>query len=145
MTGPARPPRTALPSILMIDDNPGDAELMRIAVEMSALEIELVCVQDGPASFRELQRRCAGGCPPALILLDLNMPRMNGAEVLARLKADGMTERIPVVMLSTSAQLADRTRLLAAGAREFYLKPDGIGDLVALVGRLRAFIGGPPA
>jgi two-component system, chemotaxis family, response regulator Rcp1 len=136
---------TAMPCILMIDDNPGDAELMRIAFEMSALDIELVCVTDGHAAVRELHRRCADGCPPALILLDLNLPRMHGAEVLARLDVHGSTPRIPVVVLSTSGQPSDRARLLQAGASEFYLKPDGIRDLVALVGSLRRFIGNPTA
>ena len=137
--------RPAKPCVMMIDDNPGDAELMHIAMEMSALEVELVCAQDGHEAIRELQRRCAAGRPPALILIDLNMPRMPGVEVLARLQADGITARIPVVMLSTAGQAADRARLLGAGASEFYLKPDGISDLVALVGRLRTFIGAPAA
>ncbi len=143
--GIAGPHRAAVPSILLIDDNPVDAELMRIAVEMSAVDYQLVWVPDGQSAFHELERCRADGRPPDLILLDLNMPRMHGTEVLSRLQADGITRRIPVVVLSTFGQPGDRTRLLLAGASEFLLKPDGIRDLVALVGRLRTFFSMPAA
>jgi CheY-like chemotaxis protein len=130
-----------LPTILVVDDNPGDIELVRIAFEMSDMPVRMDWVTDGHEAMRRLERTVDRVADlPELILLDLNMPRANGFEVLRFLRDQGLTERVPVVVLSTSRQAEDRRRCLELGAREFRTKPELIRDLVDMVRSLQPYL-----
>ena len=130
---PAPNPQTRIPSVLIVDDNPSDVELLRIAFEMSEIAVHLESAADGLSAVQRLVMAATLGTLPDLVLLDLNMPRANGLEVLGSLRRDRRLNRIPVVVLSTSSQWEDRRRCLELGARDFHTKPEHIRDLVQLV------------
>ena len=131
---------TSLPHVLIIDDNPGDIELIRIAFEMAGIEAMLDTCHDGVDAIRRLDLAMQTGSLPALLLLDLNMPRANGFEVLTFLHDQHLMEQLPVVVLSTSSQAEDRRRCLALGAREMFTKPESIHELHRLIADLRRYL-----
>lgn len=139
---------TTLHRILMIDDNPGDIELVRIACEMAGLKVIIESVSDGIEAMRSLSSAARDGTLPAMVLLDLNMPRANGFEVLDFMCVRHLVDQVPVVVLSTSRQSEDRKRCLALGAKAMYSKPESILDLNRLVEDFRPYlersgVGGP--
>jgi CheY-like chemotaxis protein len=134
--------------ILIVDDNPGDVELVRIACEMAGLGVVIESVPDGIEAMRRLSAAAKDGTLPAMILLDLNMPRANGFEVLDFMCVRHLVDQVAVVVLSTSRQSEDRKRCLALGARAMHSKPESIQDLRRLVEDFRPFlestnVGGP--
>ena len=114
-------------AVLLADDNATDAELTTHALEQAGVGANIVWVQDGEAAlayvFRtgEFAQRPAGN--PRLMLLDLHMPKIDGPEVLARLKADPKTRSIPVVIMSSSDQDSDMLRSYARYANSYIVKP----------------------
>jgi chemotaxis family two-component system response regulator Rcp1 len=89
---------------LLVEDNPGDVELVRLALKNSRLLNRISVVEDGEQAIQYLRRtgEYADAVPPDLILLDLNLPRVDGREVLEEIKADAELKHIPVVVLTTS-------------------------------------------
>ncbi len=110
--------------ILLVDDNADDIYLTRYAFEQTDISNEIVLARDGiealalllPEDGREPLR-------PAIVLLDINMPRMGGLEVLARLRADPSTRALPVIVLSTSTQDRDMAESYSLGANSYVSKP----------------------
>ncbi len=114
--------------ILLVDDDPGDQELTRRALRNQGSTVELRVVSDGEEALEYLRRQGRYPGPdsaprPDLILLDLNMPKMNGSEVLSSLRQDPDLSRIPVVVLTTSEQEADIRRSYDLGCNSFIHKP----------------------
>lgn len=139
---------TTLHRLLIVDDNPGDIELVRIACEMAGLNVVIESVPDGIEAMRLLSTAAKDKTLPAMVLLDLNMPRANGFEVLDFMCVRHLVDQVPVVVLSTSRQVEDRRRCLALGARAMYSKPESIQDLRRLVEEFRIYfnpssVGGP--
>lgn len=139
---------TTLHRILIVDDNPGDIELVRIAFEMAGLPVVIESVADGIEAMRLLSTAARDKTLPAMVLLDLNMPRANGFEVLDFMCVRHLVDQVPVVVLSTSRQIEDRRRCLALGARSMHSKPESIQDLRRLVEDFRVYltpssVGGP--
>ena len=125
-------------TILMADDDPDDQLLTREALEENRLDNEILFVNDGIELLDYLYRRGRFAEPnaaprPDLILLDLNMPRMDGREALAHIKADPMLRRIPVVVLTTSKAEEDILRSYDLGVNSFVVKPVTFEGLVAAV------------
>lgn len=125
--------------ILIIEDNPGDVELLEIAFEMNGFEPRVQVAEDGEVALALLTDRAANADLPDLVLLDLNMPRMTGFEVLEAMQAKGFNDIVTVVWTSSLAE-NDRTRCLALGAQEFLSKPERIGEYIRLVERLRTYL-----
>jgi two-component system response regulator len=129
--------------ILMAEDDADDRLLVREAFEESRLINELRFVEDGEELLEYLRRegRYAGSDPaprPGLILLDLNMPRMDGREALKAIKADPDLRRIPVVVMTTSKAEEDIFRSYDLGASSYITKPvtfDRLVDLMKALGR----------
>jgi CheY-like chemotaxis protein len=124
--------------ILLADDDPGDQELTRRALEEDVLRVDLRIVSDGEEALDYLFGRGAYSAPgvaprPDLILLDLNMPRMNGREVLQTLKKSPDLCRIPVVILTTSQQEADILATYNLGCNSYVQKPVDIGRFIQVV------------
>jgi len=124
--------------ILLVDDDPGDQELTRRALEEDVLRVDLRIVSDGEEALDYLNRRgryaAPGAAPlPDLILLDLNMPRMNGREVLQSLKGSPYLCRIPVVILTTSQQEADILTTYNLGCNSYVQKPVDIERFVKVI------------
>ena len=116
--------------ILMADDDQEDCLLARIAFEDSAIEGEIHFVENGEELLDYLRN---GDLRPDLIMLDLNMPRMDGRKALLEIKSDQQLKDIPVVILTTSRQERDVKFCLGAGASEFKTKPVEIGEWVDVI------------
>jgi CheY-like chemotaxis protein len=106
--------------LLVVEDDPDHVLLLRRAIRPLSDHIELQVSPDGPAA---LDRLASGDGFPDLILLDINMPRLNGLEVLSAIKGNPALAHIPTVMLTTSAREEDRAASLERGADEFFTKP----------------------
>ncbi len=125
----------ALP-VLIADDDADDRLLLREAFCDSLLPNPLHFAEDGEQLLHSLQRSSDARQPlPALILLDLNMPRLDGHEALVALKGDARLCRIPVVILSTAAE-EEAQRCLEAGADAVIGKPSSYSGLLDVVRRL---------
>ena len=114
--------------ILLVEDNPDDAELTRIAFEEAGGVHRLHLASYGAEAldFIRGRGRHAGREPgdlPALVLLDLNLPRLDGREVLQAIRADPATRSLPVVVLTTSAEPFDVEEVYALGANSYIQKP----------------------
>lgn len=122
-------------TILMADDDPDDRLLAAEAMRESRVANDLRFVEDGEQLLDYLRRRGRWADPalsprPGVVLLDLNMPRMDGREALAAIKADPELRRIPIVVLTTSRAEADVLRSYDLGANSFISKPVTFGGLV---------------
>jgi CheY-like chemotaxis protein len=115
----------AAADVLLVEDDPGDVLLTREAFEDHHLGLQLHVVGDGETAMRFLRRTddFAGMPRPALVLLDLNLPRRSGLEVLDELKADPDLHTIPVVVLTTSQAQADILRSYQLHANAYIVKP----------------------
>jgi CheY-like chemotaxis protein len=130
----------ALPPVLMADDDVDDCSLATEAFKLAAVGNPLRCLSDGEKLIDYLRecvaQQMASGCFPALILLDLNMPRMDGRETLQVLKADPAMRRIPVVVWTTSRSEDDVRRARAAGCDDYIVKPSSFTEMVGIVRNL---------
>jgi CheY-like chemotaxis protein len=113
--------------ILLVEDNPRDLELTLAALAKCQLANEIVVARDGVEALDYLYARGvhAGRAPgaPAVVLLDLKLPRIDGLEVLERVKRDPLQRQIPVVMLTSSREERDLVRSYALGVNAFVVKP----------------------
>ena len=114
--------------ILLVEDNPDDVELTRIAFEQANIPNRLVVARDGAEALDYLYARGShtGRDPsqlPALVLLDLNLPKIDGREVLQAIRSDPATQALPVVVLSTSREPDDVQSTYALHANSYIQKP----------------------
>ena len=112
-------------TVLLVEDSPGDVRLTQEAFRVADPTIDLRIASDGVEAMAFLHREgtCADSPRPDLILLDLNLPRMDGREVLARIKADAVLKLIPTVILTTSDAEADIVRSYQLQANCYLSKP----------------------
>jgi two-component system, response regulator len=128
--------------ILLVEDNPDDEDLALRALKKNRILNNVVVVRDGEEALDYLfgQGAHAGrdmSIMPAIILLDLNLPKINGLEVLRRLRADTRTKLLPVVILTTSKEESDLFNGYSLGANSFVRKPvdfSKFSDAVAQLG-----------
>ncbi|MFA9461945.1 response regulator [Thiohalorhabdus sp. Cl-TMA] len=128
-------------SILLAEDSPADARLIGEALEENRFFVALHHVIDGVEALRFLRREglYADRELPDLILLDLNMPRKDGREVLAEVEQDPRLRRLPVVVLTTSGVEEDLVRSTMDHANAFLTKPVNCDEFMALIRRLGDF------
>jgi two-component system response regulator len=115
-------------TILLVEDNPSDVGLTRRALEKSRISNDLVVVEDGQEALdflfgRNLPAGQSANELPALILLDLKLPKVSGLEVLRQIRAKEHTSRLPVVILTTSSEEDDIAQSYDMGANSFIRKP----------------------
>jgi len=122
------------PSILLIEDSPGECELFRLALARTSLDVVLYTEHDAEAAFHFLEDRRHHHPLPALILLDLQLRGQNGCDFLKRLRADARFTAIPVVVFTTSDDPTDLARCYASGANGYVVKPGTFEQLVQCVG-----------
>lgn len=132
------------PRVLLIEDNTGDIELLSIAFEMNGMNALITTAEDGDEGLTALRDLVSRGEPPDLVLLDLNMPRRSGFEVLTTISELPTRLTCPVVVWTSSSSHNDRQRCLNQGAVAFFTKPERISDYIKLVDSLREFLSGPP-
>src|SRR5579862_209499 len=127
--------------ILLVEDNPGDVRLTKEAVRDSKLINRLYTVPDGKEALAFLRRegRHADAVRPDLILLDLNLPKMDGREVLAEIKADADFKRIPVVILSSSHSEEDIVKSYDLHANCYISKPVDLDKFAEVVKSIEDF------
>ena len=125
-------------TILLIEDNPDDAELTRIAFTEAGIDSQLVVVGDGAEALDYLfaQDKYAHRDPadlPSIVLLDLNLPKIDGREVLQALRGNPATRGLPVVVLTTSTEPFDVEASYALGVNSYIRKPVDFGKFVEVV------------
>lgn len=130
--------------ILVVDDDRVDTEMILRAFAQNRLVDEIQCVRTGLEALECLRgqgefERLGGEPLPSLILLDLNMPQMNGLELLAELKADPQLRRIPVVILTTSNDELEIERCYSLGAAGCIVKPVEFAACVEAVRRIALY------
>lgn len=132
---------TRLIEILMVEDNPGDVRLTREAMKEGKIGNRLSVVSDGVEALEFLRRqgRFADAPRPDLILLDLNLPRKDGREVLAEIKFDPALRTIPVVVLTTSHADEDVVRAYNLHANCYITKPVDFNQFMKVVQQIDDF------
>ncbi|WGV27344.1 response regulator [Halotia branconii CENA392] len=127
--------------VLLVEDNPGDAQLTRIALEDSKISVNLNVVEDGveAMAFLRKQEKYAKVPHPDIVLLDLNLPRKDGREVLAEIKTDATLKRIPVVVLTTSQAEEDILKAYNLSANCYITKPVDFDQFVKIVQSIEDF------
>jgi chemotaxis family two-component system response regulator Rcp1 len=127
--------------ILMVEDNPGDARLALEALKDSKVHNVLYHVWDGVEAMRFLRRQAeyTDVSLPDLVLLDLNLPRKDGHEVLKEMKDDAELRLIPVVVLTTSAAERDLVKSYGLHANAYIVKPIGLDQFVEVVQAIEEF------
>ena len=127
--------------VLLVEDDPGDILMTREAFEQYKIRNVLHVVTDGEQALQYLRRTgdYAGAPRPGLILLDLNLPRLDGLEVLAELKADPVLKVIPVVILTTSQAQQDVLRSYALHANAYVSKPVDFERFVDVIRQIDNF------
>ena len=129
------------PSVLLVEDNLGDVMLIRTAFKKDKILCHLSVVHDGQEALDFLQRKppYEESPPVDLILLDLNMPKMNGTEFLDAVKHDDVLKRIPVVVLTSSDAEIDILKSYESGASAYITKPSGSESMEAIVKSISLF------
>ena len=127
--------------VLIVEDNLGDIELAKAALCETSLSIELHVARNGEEAMRFMRREgdYAGSPTPDLVLLDLNMPKMGGLEVLEHMKSDEDLRLIPVVVFTTSSAREDVEGAYDRYANCYITKPADLDDLVKVVNAIEAF------
>ena len=127
--------------ILLVEDNAGDIKLTRKAFENAALRNDIDVVTDGVEALRYLRREAeyADAPRPDLVLLDLNLPKKNGDEVLEAIKSDDSLSRIPVVVLTSSEAEEDIVRTYDLHANAYLTKPVTFGGFTDVVDQIEGF------
>lgn len=132
-----------LKPILLVEDDPRDLELTLVALERSQLANEVIVVRDGEAALNYLLRegefagRAEGN--PAVVLLDLKLPKVNGLEVLSTVRSTENLRSIPVVMLTSSHEESDVLRSYQLGVNAYVVKPVEFKQFVEAIADLGIF------
>jgi chemotaxis family two-component system response regulator Rcp1 len=129
------PIRSAMIEVLLVEDSPGDVRLTREALKDAKMHISLQVVSDGIEAMAYLSREnnYADAPRPDLILLDLNLPKKDGRDVLKEIKESDTLKTIPVVILTTSASRADIDRSYALHANCYITKPVNLQGFIKVV------------
>jgi CheY-like chemotaxis protein len=129
--------------ILMIEDNADDVELTREALSLGKIRNRLKCLPDGQEALEYLFGSGRYHAPPAhlpgLILLDLRLPRLDGIEVLKRIKAEPILKRVPVIVLTTSKRDEDIVQSYDLGVNSYIQKPVGFDKFIETVKNLELY------
>ena len=127
--------------ILLVEDNPGDVRLTQEALEESKLYNNLTVVTDGVEAMRCLRKegKYAGATRPDIILLDLNLPKKDGREVLAEIKTDEKLKLIPIVILTTSSNEEDILKSYGLHANCYVTKPVDFDEFIKIVQAVHNF------
>jgi two-component system, chemotaxis family, response regulator Rcp1 len=127
--------------VLLVEDNPGDVRLTKEALKDAKLALNLHVAEDGVKAMEFLRKQGEYSDKPSpdLILLDLNLPRMDGREVLAAIKSDGKLKRTPVVVVTTSKAEEDIFRTYDLHANCYVTKPLDIDQFIIMIKTIEQF------
>ena len=127
--------------VLLVEDNPGDVRLLEEAFRELGAEIQLEVAKDGAEALDSLFRdpKMKFENQPDLILLDLNLPKVGGHEVLKRIKSDPSTCRIPVIVLTSSRADSDIRRAYESHCNAYLRKPSTLDGLISAAQQIKSF------
>ncbi|MEL0169415.1 MAG: response regulator [Pseudomonadaceae bacterium] len=126
--------------ILLVEDNPDDIALMLHALKTNAISNPVIIAEDGEQALDRLFGATdVPQPPPALILLDLNLPKLNGLEVLRQLRTNDSTRLVPVVILTSSLEQTDRLHAYESGANSYVRKPVDFEEFVSVASQLGSY------
>jgi CheY-like chemotaxis protein len=128
----------AVHAILLVEDNPADVKITQRALRDGGLPVDLIVVRDGQEAVEYLTRQGSYAAPtewriPDLILLDINLPRLTGLQVLERIRSSAALRATPVVVLTTSRRQEDVQQMYAAGANTYIEKPQDFNRFVQVL------------
>ncbi len=128
-------------NVLLVEDNPGDTELTRQSLAASKLSINLIALDDGEKALKYLKHEhpYQEAERPDLVLLDLNLPKLSGSEVLREIKSDKALKSLPVVVLTSSEEETEVSKCYAEGANCYIVKPVDFKSFMAIVGLIEKF------
>jgi CheY-like chemotaxis protein len=131
-------------AILLVEDNPADVKITQRALRESGVPVDLMVVRDGQEAIEYLLRQGRHATDPCwrrpdLILLDLNLPRLTGREVLERVRSTPHLKAVPVVVLTTSRRLEDVQQLYAAGANTYIEKPHEFARFIEVLRTIQVY------
>ena len=130
------PDRRAL--VLLVEDNPADVNLVEEALAEAHVECGLQVLGDGAKAMQFIARVEKEGAPcPDLVMLDLNLPRLSGEQVLKRLRNSAAFAKVKVLIITSSNAASDREHAMQLGATEFFRKPSNIDQFLALGPKVR--------
>jgi CheY-like chemotaxis protein len=134
---------SSLRRVLLAEDNANDIELTLAALEEHHLANEVIVVRDGAQAWDYLSRQGAYAdrppVPPAVVLLDLKMPKMDGLDVLRRMRADETLSTVPVVILTSSREERDIVESYRLGVNAYVVKPVAFDEFMSAVKSLGLF------
>jgi|HubBroStandDraft_6_1064221.scaffolds.fasta_scaffold1089259_1 CheY-like chemotaxis protein len=128
---------TERPQLLLVEDNPADANLVEEALAEVNLDCDLAIVRDGAQAVDFIDRL---EHPPALVLLDLNLPKISGEAVLERLRSSPHGKTAKVLVISSSDAPADRERVKKLGATDYFRKPTSLAEFMQLGPLVKAML-----
>lgn len=126
-------------SILLVDDSEFDVELTLLALQQTKPASVVEVARDGEEALAWIPRWEAGEPQPAVILLDINMPKVDGLEVVRQLKAHPTLRVIPVVMLTSSSLPRDVAAAYLAGANSYIVKPVGFDQIARVTAQIESY------
>jgi CheY-like chemotaxis protein len=126
----------------MVEDNTGDVALMRQTLKQHGVNLELVVMSDGEKAIQFIDGLDAGTMTcPALVILDLNLPKRPGREVLERIRQSDRCGSIPVAVFSSSDAAKDKEEAARLGANRYIRKPTNLEDFLSVGALLKALLG----
>lgn len=133
-----------LPRVFLAEDNPADVYLIEQALKINGITCDLAVAEDGrqALSFFRNEGNLSDSARPRLILLDLNLPRHDGTEILLYVRQNKQLASVPVVIFTSSDSPKDRFTAMQAGATRFFRKPSNLQDFMAIGATLRELLHG---
>lgn len=128
-----------MPPILLVEDNPMDLDLTLRAFAKRKFSNSIQVARDGEEALAFLPRWTAGEAMPAVILLDINLPKVNGLDVLKQLKLHEQFRRIPVVMLTSSREHSDLKAAYDLGVNSYIEKPVSFSKFIEVAGQIELY------
>ena len=127
--------------MLLIEDNPADVFLVKEALRTHAVKFDMNWISDGEQALRVIDR-FSPAAPPDIVVLDLNLPKVDGKELLARIRQNSVFNKTPVLILTSSDSPADRRETAALGATCYIQKPPTLNEFLALGGAIKEVAAG---
>jgi CheY-like chemotaxis protein len=134
--------KSVLGTVLLVEDNPTDLYVLRLVLERCELGLDLHIARDGEHALHYLEDLAhqKSACP-VLVLLDLNLPKVSGIEFLRRLRHASPCSRVPVIVVTSSGETADRAETQRLGANAFFQKPADLAAYMQLVPLVKSVLG----
>lgn len=123
--------------ILVVEDNPDDVELLRMALGEAHVDCDLTVIEDGVEALEFIEHQCGPEARPDLAILDVNLPRRDGIEVLSGMRLNPLFSDVPVAVLSSSMLPRERASMEALRIRRYMLKPHDLDEFLKIGGAVK--------